>query len=340
MFPQKSILLVVPEHVGFPSIIKKNLEYIGFEVLLFTTTSADKFRYKSVSQRIHNFWRKTFLRDRNFKRKLIIEHTENDLLNKLHGIRIVDYALFIRMDLFPLEFVKLAKTKCTKLVGYQWDGLDRYAEIKQYIPLIDRFFVFDSKDLGVNSTLPTTNFYFDCLKPTPPVSKNAVYYIGSYFEERIDMIGDLNTKLATLNTNRNIKIASNRKRIIQLISSKGLTPMSDIETYEENLKNVFNANILIDIQNPVHKGLSFRIFEGIGYEKKVITTNPDIIHYDFYHPNNFLVWNGQSTQELASFIKLPYHVLEDNIKRKYSFTNWIAYMLDMPIDYIPISLPR
>src|SRR5690606_36168068 len=222
MFSKKSILLVAPEHVGFPSIIKKNLEYLGFEVLLFTTTSADKFKYKSFFQRVYNFWRKTFLRDKNFKRKLIIQHTENDLLNKLHAIKKVDYALFIRIDLFPLEFIKLAKTKCSKLTGYQWDGLDRYPEIAQYIPLMDRFFVFDSKDLAISNTLPTTNFYFDCLEPIVPVRENVAYYIGSYFEERIDTISDLNTKLATLNIERNIKIASNRKRIIQLISSKGL----------------------------------------------------------------------------------------------------------------------
>src|SRR5690606_40375642 len=85
----------------------------------------------------------------------------------------------------------------------------------------------------------------------------------------------------------------------------------NVLSYEKNLQDVFKANILIDIQNPVHQGLSFRIFEGIGYNKKVITTNSNVVNYDFYQPENFLIWKGQNVQELAEFIATPYKSLED-----------------------------
>ncbi len=339
---RKSIILAGPDHFDILDEMKKHLTALGFQVYVFFPNAKERFQYENINQRIHNFIRKTFFRDKKFKKNLMIEQHKKMLLTTLNKIENVDYALFIRPDLFFPSFIQLAKTKCKMIVGYQWDGLDRYPEVYQYIQLMNRFFVFDETDLSVNNTFPTTNFYFEDTRSLNEIKRGgqSVFYVGSYVKNRVDTISDINAKLNDLHIHRDIRVISYDQDAIRHVITKGLTPRSEIITYKENLNSVINASILLDIQNDIHKGLSFRIFEGIGYEKKVITTNPDIIRYDFYHPNNFLVWNGQSTQELASFIKLPYHVLEDNIKRKYSFTNWIAYMLDMPIDYIPISLPR
>lgn len=339
MFTQKSILFIAPDGVVFPDIFEKNLRLLGFDVYTVTPPDSKDFRYKNFKQRLSNFWRKNVLRDIGFKRKLIIDYHKDHLIKKLNAIKNTDFGLVIRPDLYPLEVIELATKKCKKLVGYQWDGLDRYPEIQQYIPLIDRFFVFDANDLSVDGTLPTTNFYFDHMTSSFPNDQSTAYYLGSYLKERVDILSDINAKLETLHVDKNIKVVSDRTRIMELVTSKGLTPTSDVISYEENLQEVFKASILVDIQNPVHKGLSFRIFEGIGYDKKVITTNADIIHYDFYMPENFLVWEGQSVQELTKFIETSYRPLDEVIKQKYSFSNWIAYMFDNT-PYTPIQLPQ
>src|SRR5690606_14540183 len=118
-----------------------------------------------------------------------------------------------------------------------------------------------------------------------------------------------------------------------------LNTTSEKWTYEENLKLVYNANILIDINNRIHNGLSFRVFEAIGFQKKLITTSDAIKTYDFYHPNNFFVWGHHTKQELDEFLEAPFVPLPADIREKYGFANWARYLLDMD-DCIPIVLPK
>src|SRR5690606_6756801 len=94
----------------------------------------------------------------------------------------------------------------------------------------------------------------------------------------------------------------------------------------------------IDINNQIHNGLSFRIFEAVGFKKKVITTTADIKKYDFYHPNNFFVWGGHSRDALDAFLAAPFIPLPEEIKEKYSFHNWIRYVFGEG-EYSSISLP-
>ncbi len=338
MFQGKKILLAVPDHVGFPDVFKRNLEHIGLEVFTLTAPPIDHFKYKNIFQRAHNFIRKKFFKDRDFKRKLFLEQNKHELIQKLNGVEKIDYTLFIRPDQYSIEVVKMVRQKSDKMLCYQWDGLERYPNIYEYIPFMDRFFVFDTKDLSVENTLPLTNFFFDFFETNSIVNKNEVYYIGSYLEDRLELIGDIDQKLDILGIDRTIKIVSNRNRVIELINSKGLIPYPNTISYMENLKAVVNATVLIDIQNPIHNGLSFRIFEGLGYDKKIITTNTDVIKYDFYHPNNILVWDNQTKEDLSSFLSLPYQVLPKHVKNKYSFTNWFSYITEEK-PYEAIDLP-
>src|SRR5690606_21369892 len=231
MFRQKSILFIAPDEVVFPSVFEKNLKSLGFAVYMVVPLDAKSFRYNNIGQRLYNFWRKTVLGDKGFKRKLILKQRKEQLLDSLNTLENMDYGLVIRPDLYPLEFIELANKKCKTFVGYQWDGLDRYPEIQQYIPLMDRFFVFDASDLSVEDVLPTTNFYFDYTMSTFPHSQNTVYYLGSYMEERIDTLSDIKSKLELSHVTQHIKVVSDRNRIMELVASKGLTPTSDVLSY-------------------------------------------------------------------------------------------------------------
>lgn len=95
---------------------------------------------------------------------------------------------------------------------------------------------------------------------------------------------------------------------------------------------------LVDFINGKHCGLSFRTFEAMGYDKKLITTNAEIIKYDFYNPNNIFVLNNDNLAKLNEFLEKPYEPLPVEIKQKYSFTNWIRYVFDEK-PYQEINLP-
>ena len=66
---KKRIILGLPTDNSINSAIQSNLESLGFEVINVSFDIAN-FKYKNFGQRIHNFFRKTFLKDKNFKKRL------------------------------------------------------------------------------------------------------------------------------------------------------------------------------------------------------------------------------------------------------------------------------
>src|SRR5690606_3371074 len=79
----------------------------------------------------------------------------------------------------------------------------------------------------------------------------------------------------------------------------GITAIKTAIPYHDNLQKVKESTALLDLQASVHKGISFRVFEAIGYNKKVITTNDAVQKYDFYNPQNIMIWQNQDPHELA-----------------------------------------
>ena len=88
--------------------------------------------------------------------------------------------------------------------------------------------------------------------------------------------------------------------------------------------------MLLDIKACEHNDLSFRIFEAMRYGKKLITDNATVKRYDFYRPENIFVVENGSFEGLSQFLNTPYVPLPLDLVRKYSFTNWLMYALDIP----------
>ena len=102
-------------------------------------------------------------------------------MKQLSNINKVEYALFIRPDLFDFEVVKRVKEISNKIVAYQWDGMERFPLIKKYIDLFDKFYVFDSNDVKISPKLePTTNFYFDDILVKKDIEPRTVFFVGTY----------------------------------------------------------------------------------------------------------------------------------------------------------------
>lgn len=340
MLNKKTVLFGAPTNFGFSEAIKNELTLLGFHVVDFSLIQGVQFKYKCLGDRLYNCYRKVFFNDYEFKNTLRAKAHEEYLISILQALPSFDYGLFIRPDFFPINFIDKVKNKVDTMVGYQWDGLKRFPSIHNYVDLFDKFYVFDSEDLALPNTLPTTNFYFDSLINNAQNSLlNEAYFIGSYVDERMQQIIDLKQILNDNGFNDKIILHSAHSKGTNEILKNGFHHIPKYISYEENIKNTLNASLLIDIQNPIHNGLTFRAFESIGYDKKLITSNPEIANYDFYSPENIFIWNKQNTAEIKDFLSTPYQPLQSDIKTKYSFSNWIKYVFNMD-EFIPIQLPH
>lgn len=325
-FTGKTIILSAPNHFELPFRIKENLESLGFKVYLLL--QKDGFSIKKQDA-IKHFINKIFKKDKTLKAKKRAEFSEAFLLEELAQIKKnVDFALIIRPDLLSENTLKKIKEISRKTVAYQWDGMDRFPLAKEVVKYFDRFFVFDVRDLEkYPSCLPVTNFYFDDLME-PAEINNDIFFVGTFMKNRIHEIVDLSRLFKTLNLKT--KIFIKKKKIEKKDESENLIFINNQLTFKENLNFLKQSTTVLDFKNDVHYGLSFRTFESIGFKKKLITNNTLVKSYDFYNPKNiFVIENHYQQSDLIEFLKQPYEDLTVNIVEKYSFTNWIKYLLDI-----------
>lgn len=339
---KKTIIIGLPDDFYSSNLIKENLITNGFDIIDISY-NYKKFKYKNLLERGNNFIRKSFLKDKSFKSKLKFQRHRERLLNTLKDIQYTaDYALLIRPDIYPDHFIKLIKTKAHRLIAYQWDGLKRFPLVHNIIPLFDQFFVFDLQDYSEHlhqfpNLRHTTNFYFDIprLLIQKKNYKNEILYIGNFIRKRMPDIFKFIKVISHYKTGFNINIIVRAKHQIQK-TDLPITYSMKRYTYEENLTMVKNASTIIDFNNKVHTGLSFRPFEAICFEKKLITNNTDIKYYDFYKKENIFIIGDDDEREMDNFLNTPYRQIDPVIKQKYSFTNWLHYVLNLQ-PYIPIE---
>ncbi|WP_415329120.1 hypothetical protein [Chryseobacterium sp. MMS23-Vi53] len=316
----------MPDYSDFPKLFLENLDKVGFETYLITD-KVSEFKYKGT-QSIKNFFVKNVFRNKNYKQELISRHFLEELNKSISEIKDqLDYILVIRPDNFPIDFIKNLKQKTKKLIAYQWDGIEKFPEIKNYFNLFDTFFCFEKVESQPNIR-SITNFYFDILPPSfkkYDTEKPKLYFVGLYWKSReekidkfIDNVSNLSVDLSIFiqyfkePEKRNEKIRYTQNRI----------------SFAENLELVKDSDVLLDFVDPLHNGLSIRFFEGLYYEKKVITDNIMVKNYDFYHPDNIFVVENDNYKNIEQFLKTPYHQLSEEIVKKYGFSNWIKQIIE------------
>ncbi len=339
-FQGKSIIIGTPKDFDINKMILKELKNVGFEFVFEISFEYPKFKYKNIWQHAYSFYKKNFRNRPHYKQLLRFEQLEPDLIRQLNEIPDVDYVLLIRPDVYSSNFINALKKKSKKIVAYQWDGLNRFPAVFDVINKFDRFFIFDPTDLGAQRVLSLTNFSpisYTREELLDTARSTDAYFSGSYFPKRTVVLGEIFSQLSALGKSTKYHLNAWKPRENKKYN---LTTTKEFITFGENLKNSYNANIIIDLVFAGHNGLSFRIFEAMVFSKKLITTNHAVLKYDFYDPNNIFVWSAKSDiEDLKIFLNAPLNPISDLLKRKYGFENWIKYVLDEG-EYIPINLPK
>lgn len=341
---KKTILLASPTVHGISELLEQNLRFCGFEV--FNISRNDKTSKKFKFPSFWSWLKVRFLRD-ILKNKEARTHLESTiLLNELKTIlpeEKLDYALFFLAQSYSLEFLNYTRNqiKSGGMVNYQWDGLDRFPAIYTRLPIFDRTYVFDAQDLNKSKLIyPTTSFYFD-FDLAPLAIEYDFYFLGAHRQDRAELMLNFTRFAEQKGWKINFNLLLSKKdenwrdiypkNVIFLDNSKAVD-------FKDNLNAARKANILLDFVISEHRGLSLRVFEALGHNKKLITTNAEVKKYDFYHPNNIFVLEN-NFEAIESFLNLPYVEIDPKIKQKYSFSNWINYVLNIE-PHQPIALPQ
>lgn len=338
---RKTILLAMPKIARLDQLIEAALHHHGFNVINIVYDDID-FRYPSLKTNLYAKYRKLIYKDTITKKKIKWQALQNKIATKIAKSGGLDYALFISGDIYSREFIQFIRKQTRQIVvNYQCDGLNRFPDMEALIVEFDRFFAFDPKDADQDrGILTTSNFYFDHLDVSFPKSEYDFYFTGVHDLSRVSSINAFARYAAengyTMDLNILWKYAEKRGR--QYYPGANIKLIKDCLDFNENVQRASKARVLLDFVSSDHRGLSFRVFEALANNKKLITTNEAVRAYDFYCSDNIFVWNGSDLNGLDEFLAKPYQMPTAEIKQKYSFGNWIRYVLNQS-PYIKMDLP-
>ena len=312
------ILFFCPDYLEIYKIIEKGIkENTGFEV---KTILFSKYKHKNKFEKILNFISKTVL-NKNLKKKWASQF----YANQINDSEFFDYVFIISPDHLLNKELEYVTSKAKTSIVYFWDSFKLIDRYERTLPFFDKKFSFEPNDVNKYNMQLLTNFYFD----TVTESNNTIdaYYIGN-FDDRISTIEKINVLLLKSGLNTEIYIKINRKKNTKAFS-KNINFITNFIPFEENQRKIKESRIILDVHKKIQNGLTFRVFEAIGLNKKLITTNKDIVNYDFYNPNNIFVWDENITEIPINFLEKEYEKLSDEIYKKYSLENWVKTIFNI-----------
>ena len=331
-------LLYINKNINLSKPIIDQLKKEGFDVDVLIESHPSAIDKSTVIHKVMNIFYRLFLNDKTYyikKERLFFEKfAEKKLKNENYDITFI-----IRADMFSEKLIRTARKQSKKMVSYQWDGLEMYPRIFNYYKYFDRKLVFDKKDIinfPEHHLLPLTNFFHSEDQAAKYNEEIDFFYIGVGLEERIRWAYNIEKYVK--------KNFFTYKAILTIpeFRAESKTEFVSLQhegiSLEQNEKLASTARAIIDFKMESHNGASFRVFECLQKQKKLISNNYTLKDYDFYHPDNIFLTDFEDLSGLKEFLQKPYHQIERTIVEKYGIKNWLNYALDYG-DYEPINLP-
>jgi hypothetical protein len=214
--------------------------------------------------------------------------------------------------------------KTSEMTCFLFDGIENYKEQKKTVRFFDIVYSYDRKDVTKYNFKFLTNYIYDDEIQDDTIVQT-VFNIASY-DKRIPFL----EKLANYLIDKNISyrfIAKNKKKF----NHSKIEIIDEYLSLKEVKKIIAKSLVLIDIQRGNQNGLSFRVFEALGYQKKLITSNSDIVNYDFYNKNNICVVSETNFEIPTDFFDSEYQVISEDIVSKYRLNSWILEVFKIKI---------
>ncbi|MFP7658233.1 glycosyltransferase family protein [Chryseobacterium proteolyticum] len=282
--------------------------------------------HSNFQERATNAISKVFL-NKNLK----TEKRQQFVIDSLAALGPQDQILVLNPDTFDISTLQEIKAYSKRLITYLYDSLERLPVEIEKLKLFDKIFSFDIIDVKKHAFEKLTNYiYLDHHSSEEQNPEMDLFYITSYDNKRVSFIKLLTKKLIALNLKFQIMIIGkkswkNQLKNLFITVPESLSIIFSIKKIShQDLPGYYkNSKALLDLTRENQHGLSFRVFEAMALEKKIITDNIAIKDYDFYNPNNILVLDETCSNLNTQFFEQPYEKIPDNIYYFYTIDSWV-----------------
>jgi hypothetical protein len=320
----KSILFFSPRFFGYEKEIQLALEKLGANVVWADDRPSNSFTTKVLIRLNKNLLK-------NATQKYYDQVLESVKENHF------DFILFISPESLTKACLKRIRDKFrqSKFILYMWDSFDNKQSF-ELLDLFDSILTFDSSDAENYNLKLRPLFYIDTYKEKK--GTKIIYdllFIGTAHSDRYNFI-ERHIKPFFIGMNLKLYFFLSSKKLFWLkkFFDKNFRNVKYNDVFFKPLSHQDNSNfmneskIILDINHPKQVGLTMRTIETLGTQKKLITTNKNIVNYDFYNESNILIIDRKNPVIKEDFLSRPFTPSNKDILMKYSIEGWIKDIFD------------
>ncbi|GIZ08724.1 hypothetical protein [Flavobacterium sp. UMI-01] len=310
------ICLISFDYYGFDNLIIKELKSKGIQASHIDMNTFN-YKYKSFFEKIKNFFQKNLF-NKNIKKI----KTENFILNQLDLLGHQDIILSLRPDRISTKTHFKIKKNCNRYLCYLYDSSERFSIKKISKNIFDEIYTFDINDSYKYNFKHLTNYIYLAKRAqqSEDQNQNDLFFVSA-LDKRIDTINQI-AKCCSLKNIKSKFIIVGKKR------PKKLHPEIIFKTKKISLTELTieleSSKVFLDLIQNNQDGLSFRIFEALAFQKKIITTNNAIKKYPFYNSNNILVIEPKEIDIPLDFFNTPYQPIPEEIYNQFTIETWVS----------------
>lgn len=328
----KKLLLIAPLFFGYYKEIIKEAEIMGMNADYICDAPSNSNMSKAIgriNKKLINGAAKRY-----FKQKVypIIKNTKYDYIVLIAGMTFA----------FTPEMIKKIKERQAgaRFIIYQWDSeqnIQYVTKIHKYFDRIYSFDRFDSERNPIYIFLPLfyTRLYEKIADETAyGRTEYNCLYIGTAHPQKFKAINDMAEAVKEEMPSQFLYHYMPSK--LKYYYHKFTAPeyknasLKDFEfkkiKKDEMVRLFQQSDCILDAPQSGQSGLTIRTLECLGAKKKLITTNKDVVNYDFYNESNILVFDGE-INTATPFFWNDFKEIPDNIYRKYSLRCWMDTLL-------------
>ncbi|CAN4272326.1 hypothetical protein MCEMSEM29_01155 [Methylophilaceae bacterium] len=321
----KKILFIAPEFFGYEKEIVAELERRGAEVDFIPDRPFKSPFMKAVTR---------------LRRELVLKLAESFFLKAIKRFNRNNYDLILVVlgeCVSPklLTNLRVQFPKATFTL-YMWDSFKNRKFLPKNVPYFDKCFTFDFDDAKNYGMQFRPLFYSNGFKKTEEKNlKFDISFIGTAHSDRYKVVSKVVANLPK-DTKSYLYLFLQAPWVFwlhKLCNSKfkgaAIREFNFLPLSKAEVKKIFSDSLIIlDIEHPKQTGLTMRTLETLGAQKKLITTNSNVVDYDFFNPNNIFVMDRENVGHIPnSFLLRPYEPLSDQLYEKYSIKGWLDDVL-------------
>jgi hypothetical protein len=315
------ILFIGIDYFSYDQIISEGLQGIGADVTLIVESPKILRSYSSIS---------VLIRRLSFINKLLQTLHEEKLKRKIYLMEF-DYVLVLRGESLNVDFIDYLRRSHhnANFILYQWDSINSLRKFVELRKRFDRCLTFDRLDALMDKTLIFRPLFFSRSSVNNTSPTQGLVFVGSLHSNRLKLIQSVKNQALARNVPVKVYIRVSlaglfRSWIRGVFKDVFLTSM----TYEKYLEWTETAEVILDFPHPQQSGLTMRTIEAIGLKKKLITTNKDIVNYDFYDPRYICVLDETDPVIPEGFLNGDQPSYDSGILEQYTLRRWAMDVLN------------